>query len=192
MRLTPADLEFRFTPHRLCLDFLATVGERAHRDIERLTSTDRYAEWCVKADVLDEPPLMSEDDLTAAKDFRSVLERLTEAYMAERRPDAADVSALNEFARRPVPRAIVRRDEWRVLRAADAPGPAVIAAVARDFLDLVRRGDASRVKRCVDPTCGMLFLDASRAGNRQWCAVEGRGCGNKAKKRAFRSRQALA
>lgn len=45
-----------------------------------------------------------------------------------------------------------------------------------------------RIGAC--PTCGWLFLDASKAGRRRWCAMA--TCGTSAKVRAFRARASAA
>jgi predicted RNA-binding Zn ribbon-like protein len=190
--ITVADLEFRFTSGRLCLDFLATLGERGHRNVERLTSPVRLAEWSVAAGLLDDPPLLNGDDLAAARALRVAAERVVLAFTNGGDVGDEDVAALNAAARRPPPRPALSRHGRSVRRTSEAPGPAILAAVSLDVLELVAHGDPARLRRCADPACGMWFEDGSRAGTRQWCAVEGRGCGNKAKKRAFRHRHASA
>ncbi|TIX73400.1 MAG: hypothetical protein E5V30_01705, partial [Mesorhizobium sp.] len=44
-KISAGDLEFRFRSNRLVLDFIATVGERGHRDIERLGTLDDLDRW---------------------------------------------------------------------------------------------------------------------------------------------------
>ncbi|MGH1554964.1 CGNR zinc finger domain-containing protein, partial [Streptomyces sp. L7] len=46
----------------------------------------------------------------------------------------------------------------------------------------------TRVRDCAGPTCGALFLDTSRPGNRRWCSMG--TCGNRAKKETLRGRTA--
>jgi len=187
--LTPGDLAFRFTSNRLCLDFLATMGEVGHRDIERIGSPQQYSSWIAAAGLVDGRPLVGPSDITDAIEFRNVLR----AYFANIKngdvPEPGHVRAINAAARRPLPRWELTDGGVTVLRYADAAGAAALSSVARDVLMLVSEKLHLRVKQCQDPTCNMFFLDTSRGNNRIWCATEGRGCGNKAKKRAFRSRQ---
>ena len=56
----------------------------------------------------------------------------------------------------------------------------------RSLADLLTSGDLARVQSCGDPECGWLFVDASRAGSRRWCAMD--GCGNRNKARRHYAR----
>ncbi|MDV9173795.1 CGNR zinc finger domain-containing protein, partial [Streptomyces sp. W16] len=68
------------------------------------------------------------------------------------------------------------------------PVRATLALVARDALDLATSPPLTRVRDCAGPTCGALFLDTSRPGNRRWCSMG--TCGNRAKKETLRGRTA--
>ncbi|WP_245570923.1 CGNR zinc finger domain-containing protein [Glaciibacter superstes] len=50
------------------------------------------------------------------------------------------------------------------------------------------QGRISRVKLCQADTCREAYYDLSRNGSRAWCSME--VCGNRAKARSFRSKQA--
>ncbi len=60
----------------------------------------------------------------------------------------------------------------------------VVAAVARAMAD----GSWERLKSCRSDTCRWAFIDNARNHSRQWCDMK--VCGNRAKARAFRERQA--
>jgi predicted RNA-binding Zn ribbon-like protein len=45
-----------------------------------------------------------------------------------------------------------------------------------------------RVRECANHDCGWLFLDLSRNRSRKWCDMS--SCGNRAKVRRFREREA--
>ena len=60
----------------------------------------------------------------------------------------------------------------------------MLATVAR----LGVLGELSRVKICPADDCRWAFYDSSRNGSRQWCSMA--VCGNLAKERAHRARQA--
>jgi predicted RNA-binding Zn ribbon-like protein len=60
----------------------------------------------------------------------------------------------------------------------------IVAAVAESRADLTW----PRLKVCLEPTCQWAFLDTSRNQSRCWCSM--RVCGNRAKIKAYRARQA--
>lgn len=115
-------------------------------------------------------------------------ERRDQAGHAHRRtPDARSRETVDAAAAHPVP--VPRLDPTaRLARRADDPVRATLALVARDALDLVTSPAAARIRDCAGPTCGVLFLDTSRPGNRRWCAMG--TCGNRAKKETLRGRTA--
>ena len=183
------DLVFRFTSNRLCLDFLATCGEVGHRDIERIGTPLRYSRWIEASGILDSSPLVDPIDVDEARSFRERLRGYFSGVVSGATPEREVIICISEMARRPVPRMELSMDGLSVSKRADRAGQAALASVARDVMGLVSDGLLPRVKQCQDPTCNMFFLDNSRRNNRIWCSTVGRGCGNKAKKRAFRSRQ---
>lgn len=69
------------------------------------------------------------------------------------------------------------------LRSDTAAEAAMAAAVVLSI-----RGRISRVKLCQSETCRFAYYDSSRNGSRAWCSME--ICGNRAKARTFRARQA--
>lgn len=66
----------------------------------------------------------------------------------------------------------------------DTAAEAALAAA----LTLSIQGRISRVKLCQSETCQFAYFDQSRNGSRAWCSME--VCGNRAKARTFRARQA--
>src|SRR5438309_43500 len=56
-----------------------------------------------------------------------------------------------------------------------------------DYLELLTKGDLTRLRQCQGDDCGWIFEDASRNRGRRWCDM--RDCGNIAKVRRFRTRQ---
>jgi predicted RNA-binding Zn ribbon-like protein len=72
-----------------------------------------------------------------------------------------------------------------------APGlPPVEGALTRIAIawsTLVTTGDAARLKRCAEHTCGWVFWDVSKNRSRRWCSM--RVCGNRSKARAYAARQ---
>ena len=52
---------------RLCLDFVATVGERGRRSFERLLEPEDLARWIAGTGMLQEPPRVSDRQLAAVR-----------------------------------------------------------------------------------------------------------------------------
>lgn len=68
--------------------------------------------------------------------------------------------------------------------ALDAP----LAAVALSAEEFFTTADLSRLHSCPGDQCGWMFEDTTRNRSRRWCDMG--DCGNKAKVREYRSRQA--
>lgn len=188
-QLSTGDLAYRFTANRLCLDFLATKGEVGYRNIERVGTPQAYSSWIVASGILDRAAFVGPADVVDAIRFRELLRSYFSKVANGVVPDRSTIETINEAARRPSPRLELDDLGLTVIKRADVAGQAALSSVARDVLSLVSENLLERVKQCSDPTCNMYFLDNSRGNNRIWCATVGRGCGNKAKKRAFRARK---
>ncbi|MGP3961981.1 CGNR zinc finger domain-containing protein [Nonomuraea sp. 3N208] len=64
-----------------------------------------------------------------------------------------------------------------------------LADAAGSYLTAAASGEWSRVKACAAPDCRWAYLDSSRNRSRRWCDMA--ECGNRAKNRAWRQRQAV-
>jgi predicted RNA-binding Zn ribbon-like protein len=58
----------------------------------------------------------------------------------------------------------------------DADGP--LAAVVRSAFALLTAADLSRLHRCANGRCVLLFYDATKSGTRRWCST---ACMNRAR-----------
>jgi predicted RNA-binding Zn ribbon-like protein len=70
----------------------------------------------------------------------------------------------------------------------DQPIEAALSVIARDAVYLIGGDEVARVKECAAPDCALIFFDHSEPQNRRWCSMS--GCGNRAKVRAHRARNA--
>jgi predicted RNA-binding Zn ribbon-like protein len=61
-------------------------------------------------------------------------------------------------------------------KSPQADGP--LAAVARSALDLLTRADRSRLHRCANGRCVLLFYDTTKSATRRWCST---ACMNRAR-----------
>lgn len=71
-----------------------------------------------------------------------------------------------------------------VVRAA-AEADQLCLDIGRAAIDIFRY-DRTRIRRCANPRCVLLFLDVSRSGQRRWCDMA--TCGNRAKVSAHYAR----
>jgi predicted RNA-binding Zn ribbon-like protein len=186
-KLHPSEWDFRFRSGRMCLDFMATVGDRDHMAFDRWRASQDLARWCVEAGLIRKAGTVSDDEIAQARALREALFRLFTAALTGERSSPTDHRHVNEAARMPafIPQltALGRPHEW----ISDSPYQAVLATVARDAIDLLSGTMLERVRKCADAHCSILFLDTSRPGRRRWCSMN--GCGNKVKKAAYRKRQ---
>lgn len=177
-------MKFGFVSGRPCLDFAGTLKHRNSTCAERLTEPAVLSEWAVQAGLVDVGIEVTAADLAAAIEVREGIYRTAIARLDGGRPRSADVDLLNERAARPrlTPRLLMTGAISREGTAAQ-----LIATLAADLLDLLAGPDIANVKRCAHPDCTLLYVDFSRAKNRQWCGMA--TCGNKVKVQAFRARQ---
>ncbi|WP_343235897.1 ABATE domain-containing protein, partial [Streptomyces sp. SID10815] len=80
------ELRFNFRSGRLCLDLVATVGERWRGNHERLREPADLARWYREAGLLDVPPAITPTGLDAARALREAVHRIARALAAGRVP----------------------------------------------------------------------------------------------------------
>jgi len=129
--------------------------------------------------------------LARARALRGVLQCLFMSYLENRNPAAADLKAFQDELR------LARRHQilagtgrgflwtWDQRPALDS----VLWRVSQSAADLLVSSSLVRLRRCAGENCGWMFLDTTRNHSRQWCDMQ--DCGNRAKVRRFRSRQAV-
>ena len=181
--LPSEELRFHWKSGRLCLDFVATVGERWRRSFERLLAPEDLARWLVESGMLEVAPTVSPRQLAAARNLREAINRLARPGIV---PQPGDRDHLNRWAARPALAPQLRPDgglEW----VAERPVDAMLATIARDAVDLLSGPLAVRIRECGAPDCALLFVDTSRPGRRRWCSTE--ACGNRARTKAYRERR---
>ncbi len=177
------ELRFHWKSGRLCLDFVATVGERWRRLFERLLEPEDLARWMVGSGMLREPPQVSARQLAAGRVLREAINQLARPGVV---PCPGDREELNRWAAR-APLAPQLTVGGELVWVAARPVEATLATIARDAVDLLSGPLAGRVRECAAGDCALLFVDASRPGRRQWCSTE--ACGNRTRTKAYRERQ---
>ncbi|MBM0232784.1 ABATE domain-containing protein [Micromonospora sp. STR1_7] len=176
-------MKFEFIADRPVLDFVPTVSERGHADVEQLTAPEDFADWAVQAGIVERPPRVDDAGLRQAKDLREAMFRLVQALIDGTAAATADRELVNEAAAGPLP--TLRLDDDGVHRRGDMD--AVLAVLARDCLELHASDDRHALRWCADEHCTRAFVDRSRGSRRRWCGM--RGCGDRAKAAAYRRRR---
>ena len=181
--LPPEELRFHWKSGRLCLDFVATVGERWRRSFERLLGPADLARWCVESGMLSAAPEVSRRQLEAGRALREAINRMARPGVE---PEPGDRAQLNRWAAR-APLAPQLTERGTLVWVAKQPVEAMFAMIARDAVELLTGPFAGRIRECCAPDCALLFVDSSRPGQRRWCA--GEACGNRTRTKAYRRRR---
>ncbi len=184
----PEELRFIFRSGRLCLAFCATVGERWRHGFDRLLAPGDLARWYAEARVADIPVPVTSADLDSAREAREAVYRAAKALIDGQPPTAGDEHVINRAAAAPQPVPRMNRGVMTLTAAGPDQPASALSAVARDAIALLTTEDARRLRECASPECGLLFLDASRPGQRRWCSSG--ACGGKARAATYRQRRA--
>ncbi len=175
---------FKFRSGRLALDLPASLAGRLREEPTDLLATPQdLGRWLVAAGLAERNPEPDEQELDQARELREALYRLGVARVQGRSFATRDRALLNRWAAQapPTPQLGTKGLIW-----SHDGVRALLAAVARDGVELLGGPLASRIKKCEGVGCALLFVDTSRSGERRWCSMA--GCGNKAKVTEFRQR----
>ncbi|HKA68280.1 MAG TPA: ABATE domain-containing protein, partial [Actinomycetes bacterium] len=191
--LVPARQIPRELGGRLCLAFVNSVLWRrsgAGRDL--LTDYAAFVRYLVGSGGLDPAtadalletslprPAESQAGFGRAIELREVLYRLFSAAASDEQPATADLDRLNtaltgglgSLEVRSVPTGFAL--DWAPAQhELDWP----LWEIAVSAAALLGSDDLAGLKQCPGPSCGWLFIDESRAGNRRWCSSQ--LCGNR-------------
>lgn len=176
---------FKFRSGRLALDLPATLAGRLKtepRDL--LAGPHDLGRWLVAAGLVKKPPEVTEEELEEARELREALYRMALAAARGQGLAAKDRALINRWAAEPPPAPQLGPSGLTWTRSGV---PTLLAALARDGIELLGGPLADRIRECEGEGCALLFVDTSRSGARRWCSMQ--GCGNKAKVAEFRRRQ---
>lgn len=174
---------FRFRSGRLCLDFAATLARRYRGGVEQLVVPDDLQRWLQVAGLPCAGLRVNATELASGRALREAVYRLLHPAMRDS-PAAADVDVVNQWSEFPDPAPRLAVDARTKTTMAGQPLEAGLSAVARDAVDVLCGDLLGRVRECDRTHCSVLFLDASRPGQRRWCDMA--VCGNQAKARRHR------
>lgn len=175
---------FKFRSGHAALDLAATVAGRLKGQPRDLLATPEYLDRWLSAAGLSTTAEATGEDLRAARSLREALYRLALARARGGALHSDDLELVNRWAAEPEP---VPQLEQGGVRWIGCGVRAQLAAIARAGVELLGGEWRDRIRECDGGGCAILFVDASRAGDRRWCSMA--ACGNKAKVAEFRRRR---
>jgi predicted RNA-binding Zn ribbon-like protein len=200
---------------RLCLDFVNTVagwvsgGRRRGRDYADTVLRDKLARygdllgWAEYAGALTRnesrrlgrcavsDPRAAASTMAKAAELRAALHRIFKSAVENWPPRPADMEVLQrELSKARAHQRLARVSGAYVWRWDDSDPTLerVLWPVAGSAAELLTSNDMAMIRQCGGDACGWMFLDTSRNHSRQWCTM--RECGNRAKVKSFRRREA--
>jgi predicted RNA-binding Zn ribbon-like protein len=199
-RASYADYPPQFIGGTPCLDFVNTSENRlapVHRQRERLVSYGELLLWArarqlisadEQADLRRQAHANPEKAALTLHAARVLRETIAIAADNLRQSRPVDVSLLNQW--------LTSRSPPRLHRDSDGSPKwdlgshrtlmeNILWPIVFDAANLLVSDHRTRIRMCSDDTCGWMFLDMSRAGNRRWCSMS--DCGNRDKARRHRA-----
>ena len=179
-------LAFPFVGGRTTLNFVATLGKRSTAKLERLRTPEDLERWAELAGL--GTISANAADLEPARVLREALYALTMSALerGQTAPRPADVELVNSWAAQETAKPALSIRSGKLHRAGpEVTVSAVLAAVARDGIELLTGPEAASIRECEDSTCTLLFVDTSRGRRRRWCSMN--SCGARAKMRTLRT-----
>jgi hypothetical protein len=166
------------------MNVLVALANTGHVEVDQLATNDGVREWWngLRLDSPADPASPgSEADLEVLRATRDVIRGLGLQHNGV--DDPVDASALGAISLR---LQLTDRPEVVVDGPANLPRHIVGRAVG-ELLKSWGDPDWHRLKACVGPGCGLVFVDRSRNGSRRWCQMS--DCGNRAKGARLRARK---
>jgi predicted RNA-binding Zn ribbon-like protein len=201
---------------RLCLDFVNTVGwwkrdpaKSKSDSYEAVAIADKLngyfdlLAWSLHTKLLGEGEAQAlareagrrdkeaAATLKRAVALRGAIHSICAAFIHGARPRASDLDLLNRELKVAHGRVRLGAGEGNLVWAwADEKNALdrMLWSVADSAAEMLTTDDLNRLRGCPGEKCGWIFLDVSKNNRRQWCDM--RDCGNRAKVRQFRRRQA--
>jgi predicted RNA-binding Zn ribbon-like protein len=153
----------------------------------QIISADRARELLVLTET---EPQAADGLLRRAESLREALRRIFGAMVRKERVQDEWVRPVNAILQitEGHDELVPDGNGWRIEFIAREGGLEwLLAAIARSGAELLTEGEASRIRKCANPACGLYFYDASRTHKRRWCSMA--LCGNRSKVAAFAKRR---
>lgn len=176
---------FIFIAGRLCIDFTQTGGETGKRVAwERFHGPSDLADWFAESPLGTKGVQVSSREFKTALSLRESIWRAAQAIRQGESPLAEDIETINRAASAPDLAPQFVQDGSGQVWSSSPTARAALSTIARDAIDLFSGELRSRIRKCANPNCELMFVDASRPGKRRWCLMK--RCGNMAKTSQYR------
>ncbi len=171
------------------LALLNTVVDEDGRTVDHLADDATAFAWLLERGFMPEP--LSSAPRALAPALRDAREMIRHAFNAMIAGHVPDVTELNGVLARGI-------GHWHLSTPAnkshldlhfdrrEAGAIAAVTSLAEAAAALLASGAAHQVKRCANPACTMMFIDATATRRRRWCDMA--RCGNRMKVNTFRAR----
>ncbi len=192
---SPTGGHYKFDAGAFSMELLTTGGPGPWQKYEILHRPSDLVTWLTGSGMALDNPLAETDlriggrELARIKAFRDALWRIAPALVHGEPADPRDLAVVNDAAGAP-PRTRLDPATGRQAWVTPVTGTQVLAAAARDTIDLLGTDRIGRLRQCQGRRCYLMFADTSRPGNRRWCSME--RCGNLSKVAGYRARAAQA
>jgi predicted RNA-binding Zn ribbon-like protein len=185
-RVTHNDL--RYDGGAPWLDFLTTQGYPfSDAPAERIPTPARLEEFLTEVGLRPEHGAVDEGDLDDARGLRDALRSVALAVLDGKGPDHKALGAVEHWAdRAAAPLALEARP--RLVRRPPRTTRDALGRLARAALEDLTGPRVAEIHACADPICRKLYLDPT--GRKKWCSTS--TCGNRARVRAHREREAAS
>jgi predicted RNA-binding Zn ribbon-like protein len=199
-----ADHDFEFVGGTVALDFANTIGGThtapTHEHLVEYRDLVDFARSAGTISPTQARGLIAEAArqpgraaaiLRRATELRETIWRVFDAFAKETRAEPTDLAKIHDEELAALKHARIEQTgsavayRWSEELSLDRP----LWDIARSAADLLRSADdLPRVRECGSAACEWLFIDRSRNHTRRWCDMA--DCGNRAKQRRLRDRQA--
>lgn len=176
------------------LDFVNTdIVSQHDRSTDVLRSAGEFMAWCEYAGIavdasasLDLSSAQKRVLVAEAGALRTAIRSIVEAIAQQRVADDKALAELQSAFSDAVGRAVARVDGRRLGWNWDPASPHTARSeLAYAAVELLQGGRTDRIKVC--PSCGFVFLDATKNGSRRWCSMD--DCGKQDKMRRYIARR---
>ena len=178
---------FRFDAGCLSLNLVATVRQRGSRANDLMLSPQAFEQWLQQAGLLNERIEPTEKEFQMALLLREAIYATVKALILQQAVNPEDIALINAYAAFPTAVPQLDGPDEKLKWITPHVVCSCIALIARDAILLVGEIDRGWLKMCSNPSCQMLFVDASSKHQRRWCAMS--ICGNREKVAAHRQRK---
>lgn len=193
--MQPIEIPFLWIGEHPCLDLVNTQMMIEGRLTDTLRDFADVARWAKEADLISEEEAAGlrgngeEAALAQVRELRAELRAMAEGLADGRAVSRATLAHLNALlARRSGHLELQAQGEgFETKFAAPFSTPRdLVARLAQVGAEFLVEADVSRVKRCGNPACVLLFLDTTKSRTRRWCSMG--LCGNRHKAAAHYAR----